>query len=129
MTGKEESHTHTHTPVHTQPPLGFGLDIPIFSKLYVFYKILYQYTKLFPKKDRYSLGQKIDNLTIDLFSLIIQAGISKQQIKIEALNKAVVQVDILKILLRLAKDINALETKKYLQLQQMVHEIGRMIGG
>lgn len=126
---KEESHTHTHTlPTSTQS-LGFGLDIPIFTKLYEFYKLLYQYLKLFPKKDRYSLGQKIDTLTLNLIELIIIAGTTAKEKKLPYLEKANVSVDLLKLLIRLAKDIGALENKKYITLQQELQEIGRMLGG
>lgn len=33
------------------------------------------------------------------------------------------------MLIRLAKDVQALDNKKYLQLEQALQEIGRMLGG
>lgn len=41
---------------------GLNLDIPIFTKTYEFYKIFYSYLATFPKKDRYTLGRKIQRL-------------------------------------------------------------------
>lgn len=105
------------------------MDIPIFAKLYEFYKLLYQYLRLFPKKDRYTLGQKIDNLTLGLFELTIAAGSANKLDKHPYLEKAVVSLDLLKILVRLAKDVQALDEKKYTILQQALQEIGRMLGG
>jgi len=35
----------------------------------------------------------------------------------------------LKILIRLAEDIKALPTKKYLYLEELLQEIGKMLGG
>jgi len=49
--------------------------------------------------------------------------------KLPVLEKAIVSADILKILLRLAKDNKAIDNKKYLQLESNLQEIGRMIGG
>lgn len=40
-----------------------------------------------------------------------------------------VKVDLLKVLLRLAKDTKALSSGSYLTLQDMLQEIGKMLGG
>lgn len=90
---------------------------------------MYGYLKLFPKKDRYTLGQKLDNLTLTIFELILMAGTSQRDKKLLYLEKAIASLDLLKILLRLAKDVQALDNKKYLQLEQYLQEMGRMLGG
>ena len=84
---------------------------------------------LFPKAKRYTLGQKIDNLTLEILELSIAAGISLREKKLPHLEKAIVSLDLLKILLRLAKDIQCLDNKKYIQLEESLQEIGRMLGG
>ncbi len=104
-------------------------NIPLFQKLYDFYKLLYQYLKLFPKKDQHSLGQKIDRLTLTIFELTITAGMNSQEKKLPFIEKSIVSLDMLRILIRLAKDIQALDNKKYIQLIQLLQEIGRMLGG
>lgn len=104
-------------------------DIPLFQKLYDFYKLLYQYLKLFPKKDQHSLGQKIDRLTLTIFELTITAGMNSQDKKLPFIEKSIVSLDMLRILIRLSKDVQALDNKKYLQLIQLLQEIGRMLGG
>ena len=57
------------------------------------------------------------------------AGNSQREKKLPLLEKAIVSLDLLKILIRLAKDIQALDNKKYIQLEQSLLEIGRMLGG
>lgn len=115
--------------IHKNRPRVFGFDIPIFTKLYEFYKLLYQYLKLFPKKDRYTLGQKLDTLTLTIFELVIMAGTTTQEKKLPLIEKSIVSLDLLKILIRLAKDIQVLDNKKYLELEQRLQEIGRILGG
>lgn len=46
-----------------------------------------------------------------------------------ALQQISTKLDLLKILLRLSKDSQALTDKKYLELQAILQEIGRMLGG
>jgi len=113
--------------IHTPPE--FGLDIPIFTKLYDFYKNLSQILVFFPKAKRYTLGQRLDNLTLEIFESSIGAGISPRDQKLLHLEKAIISLDLLKILLRLAKDIQCLNNKRYIQLQESLQEIGRMLGG
>lgn len=84
---------------------------------------------LFPKAKRYTLGQRLDNLTLEIFESVITAGISFQDKKLVHLEKAIVSLDLLKILIRLAKDTQCLDDKKYLQLEESLQEIGRMLGG
>ena len=91
--------------------------------------LLYQSLKLFPKKDRFTLGQKIDNLALTIFEQVFAAGTTTPDRKLPILEKSIVSLDLLKILIRLAKDIQALDNKKYLQLEQALQEIGRMLGG
>lgn len=54
---------------------------------------------------------------------------SEGQKKIPYLEKSIVYSDLLKILIRLAKDVQALDNKKYIELEQALQEIGRMLGG
>ena len=110
---------------HTQD--AFGLDIPIFTKLYEFYKNLNQAVATFPKTKRYTLGQKLDNITLEIFELLF--SIPSTDNKITTLQKISIKLDLLKILLRLAKDGQATSNKTYLELQSVLQEIGKMLGG
>ena len=111
------------------PPQPSSLEIPLFGKLYDFYKNLSQSIEKFPKTKRYGLGQKLDQIALGLIELIVRASYLQRERKLPVLEKSVVSADLLKILLRLAKDNKALDNKKYLQLESSLQEIGRMIGG
>jgi len=90
---------------------------------------LYQDLKSFPQKDRYILGQKIEVLTLEVLQTTILAGISTKEKKLPLLEKSIAEVDLVKIMLRLANDINILDSKKYLVLENCLQEIGKMLGG
>ncbi len=81
----------------------------------------------FPKTKRYTLGQKLDNVTLDILELLF--SVPSNQDKIEILQKISTKVDLIKVLLRLAKDSQALQNNKYLGLESILQEIGRMLGG
>lgn len=103
--------------------------MPILHRIYDLYKLFYQYLKSFPQKDRYSLGQKCENLILDILELIIAVIQTPKNNKINLLNEASVKLNILRIIIRLAKDVKALDFKKYIVLQEKINEIGKMLGG
>ena len=81
----------------------------------------------FPKTKRYTLGEKLDNTTLDILELLFSVPSTKN--KVEILQQISTKVDLLKVLLRLAKDSLAIQNNKYLELEAYLQEIGRMLGG
>ncbi len=122
MNTTKENHTHTHT----LP--GPGLDIPIFTKLYSFYKNLYSDLKYFPKDD-HLLRQKINQISLDIFELLFKIPMLEKGQKLDTLQTISSKLDLLKILLRLGQENKDLTTKSYLILQSNLQEIGKMTGG
>jgi len=110
-------------------PGRLSLDIPIFQKAYELYKLLYQYVAGFPKKDRYTLGQRVENSLLDFMESVILASQLSKTEKLPILQKASIKLDVLKVLIRLCKDLKVLDNKKYLILESQIQEIGRMLGG
>lgn len=104
-------------------------EIPILRKAYELYKAFYQYSINFPKKDKFGAAQKCENAILELIEKIIRASKSAKQNKVLILYDASVKLDVLKIFVRLLKDLKILDLKKYTILQQQVHEIGKMLGG
>ena len=112
---------------YAPPPADFTLDIPIFAKLYGFYKNLSQVITTFPKTKRYTLGQRLDNLTLDAFELLFSIPVADNKVK--TLSQISGKIDLIKVLLRLGKDTQAVKNNKYLELQATLQEIGKMLGG
>lgn len=104
-------------------------DIPIFKKTYELYKTLYEYLKIFPRQDRYSLGVKCEDVVLNMLESIILASQSLKSEKLPILQKASAKLNLLRVYIRLAKEIHALDNKKYLILQEDIDEVGRMLGG
>ena len=75
------------------------------------------------------MGRKIENLILDSLELIFSAATAETEEKRKLLKKASLNVDLLKILIRLCKEVKVLDDKKYLKLQEELQEIGKMTGG
>ncbi|MBI4992072.1 MAG: four helix bundle protein [Candidatus Harrisonbacteria bacterium] len=104
-------------------------DIPIFKKSYELYKTFYGYRLMVSKQDRYTLWQRCENTILDLLENILLASQLSKEAKLPALEKSSLKLNLLRILLRLSKETKAIDNKKYLYLEEIIDEIGRMLGG
>jgi len=98
-------------------------------KTYEFYKNFYANLSLFPKKDRYTLGLKCEAVLLELLEAIILASNLSKQEKLPVLRNASLKIDLLKVFFKLGKDLKIIENKKYIEFENSISEIGKMIGG
>ncbi|OHA63736.1 MAG: hypothetical protein A2843_02835 [Candidatus Wildermuthbacteria bacterium RIFCSPHIGHO2_01_FULL_48_27b] len=110
----------------TPPP---GRVLPVLQKLVAAYKLWHEYLPHFPKTSRYTLGEKIDSLFVEIVEYIVVASYLSKQDKLPYLKKATLKIDVLKFFLQVSWEIKALDTKKYITLSAHLDEIGRMLGG
>lgn len=104
-------------------------DLPILQKMYDLYKVFYQCSSNLPKKDRYGIGQRCENQILDLIEQTIKASKARRENKQAVLYQISLQLDTLKIFVRLMKDIRAIDLKKYTLFQGYINEIGKMLWG
>src|SRR3989344_2517343 len=102
-------------------------QLTIFEKTYQLILWLYPAVRKFPKAQRFVLGQQIENTSLDILRGIIRANASRAKLPI--LFEASVDLDILRILLRLAKDLKFLSIRQYAFAAEMVNEVGKLLGG
>ena len=109
------------------PPSQF--NISILHKIIELYKIFYQYLELFPKRQKFGVGQKCENIIIEILeSIIIALQIPKNN-KLPYLEKASIKLNVLKIFFRLTTEFKIIDNKKYVNLEIYCQEIGKMLGG
>jgi len=81
------------------------------------------------KTSRYTLGEKIDTLFLDVVELIYTASFLPKDEKLPHLQKAMAKTDLLKFFFQIGWEIKSLDTKKYIMFSEQLDEIGRMLGG
>jgi len=111
--------------------LGGGTtDVPIVQSFYQLYKSFHEQLTHFPKSERYTLGATVQSQLLVAFeSVVAAAGTARMEAKINHLEATSAKVDLLRLLIRLAKDCRCLSNQAYLELESNLHEIGRMLGG
>ena len=117
--------------MNATPPLTFLQPklIPVVLKLKEAYGAWQNFLPHFPKAHRFTLGSKIDEVFLHAIEYCFLASYSKHAEKLAYLDRCIARVDLLKLLIELALDTRALDTKKYERLARELYDIGRMLGG
>ena len=103
--------------------------LPVLQKIKSAYLLWFSYYQTLPKTQRYSLGQKIDTLFIEVIEAVSTASFLAKQDKLPFVRRAIQKLDTVKVLLLVLRETKALDTKKYAALSAPLEEIGRMLGG
>ena len=104
----------------TDPPV-------VLIKWYDFTKWLLDRVDGFPKNQRFIFGQRLTDHALDILELLVEAVYSRR--KSDLLATANRKIEMLRWLLRLAKERNLLSAKQYEFTCLGVTECGRMVGG
>ena len=104
-------------------------NTPIFHKFYGLYKLLNILHGTIPKSQRYTLWQRCENINLNLLELLLEANHKQANEKLKTLYKLSHQLDLLKMLIRLAKENKVIHSKKYVEIQTILQEGGKMLGG
>ena len=91
--------------------------------------ILWTYPMIskFPQKQRFVLGQQLQNSMLEILKDTIQANSERN--KIPLLKIVSVELDKFRYLFRLAKDLQFVSIRQYGFGADMINEIGKMLGG
>lgn len=104
-------------------------DIPIFKKTYDLYKMFHEYRKVVPKQDRFTIFERSEAAILEVLECIMQASGESKKEKLPTLERGSLKLNMLRVFVRLMKDIKTIDGKKYMNAEAAIDEIGRMLGG
>jgi len=104
-------------------------DMPIFKAAYSLYREFYSIRSSVSKQDRYTIYLRVENSMLEIIEGILLASQQSKIQKLPTLEKISINLNFLRVLIRLMKDVKAIDIKKYATLETSVDEIGRMLGG
>ncbi len=102
-------------------------DLKIFAKLYDLISYLHSEIAKFPKSEKPVLGRRIYDSLLQIMEYVISAN--EETDKKASLRKASIELEKLRIFIRLAYDFHLVSVKKYGIICKRIDEIGRMLGG
>ena len=104
-------------------------NVPLVHKVSEFYKQLCVYSLKIPKRARFGIYLKIENVCLEILHSILTASFQAKTEKLPTLNAARVQIEALKILVRITCELKIINQQQYLYLEKSIQEISKMTNG
>ena len=82
-----------------------------------------------PRKRRFTLGDKIENLSLKILENLLRAAYSSRAAKASYLQQANSHIAVLRHLWRLSYELKVISHKSYHYGSQLIVELGQQIGG
>lgn len=101
--------------------------LPVVQKAYDLSRWLLPLIEGFPRKFKFTLGDRLQTTALDLSLALVEA--SHAQAAERPLYRADRLLDQLRLLGRLSYDLRVLPLRRYEKLSENIEELGRMIGG
>jgi hypothetical protein len=84
---------------------------------------------ILPQSNRYTLGNRIDKLFIEVIESIATASFMQKEEKPPYVRFSIRKLDTLKVLLLVLWETKSIGDKKYIDLSVPLDEVGKMLGG
>jgi len=88
---------------------------------------IFQFTRDFNREYKYTVGESLKKETIELLTLIYRAN-SKYQ-KAEILQTAREQIEVIRLLIRLMKDMKQISLGKFVKINVVVENVSKQLTG
>lgn len=102
-------------------------ELAVYKTGYDFLLEIYNRTKNFPREYKFSLGEKMKEASLDLLIDVYKANKSKKSARITHIESARQNVEVLRLLLRISKDLQLLSTKGFTSLNIMIQDLSKQL--
>lgn len=90
---------------------------------------LFEKVNTFPKKQRFVLGQQIENSSLACMRIIIEANFSQgANVKEKKLRDLNIELEVLRSLVRMAVELNFMKVNSAQYITASIDEVGKMTG-
>ena len=88
---------------------------------------IFRFTKDFSKDYKYTVGESIKKETIELLTLIYRANVKRD--KNEVLQEARERIEVIRLFIRLMKDMQQISIKQFVQINESVENVSKQLTG
>ena len=102
-------------------------DLPVYKSTYDLLLGIFEFTKSFSKEYKYTVGESLKKETIDLLILIYR--VNTRQDKSTVLQEAKERIEVIRLLIRLMKDLHQISIKNFVAISTIVEEVSKQLTG
>ena len=107
--------------------MGLHNELPVYKACYDLLIEIFQFTKEFSKDYKYTVGESLKKETIELLTLIYQANSQKD--KRDVLQEARERIEVIRLFIRLMKDMKQINLKKFVSVNKVVENVSKQLAG
>ena len=102
-------------------------ELPVYKASYDLLLGIFGFTKNFSKEYKYTVGESLKKETIELIKLIYKAN--RIFNKLEPINEAREHTEVIRVLIRLMKDMRQISLKQFVSINEKVENVSRQLAG
>jgi hypothetical protein len=102
-------------------------DLPVYKATYDLLISIFLFTKDFKREYKYTVGESLKKETIEMLVLIYKAN--AQYDKKEVLQDAKEHIEVVRLLIRLMKDLHQISLEKFVKINQAVENVSKQLAG
>lgn len=102
-------------------------ELPVYKASYDLLLEIFNFTKNFAKEYKYTIGESLKKETVELITLIYRANSKKN--KFDVLQIARERVEVIRLFIRLMKDLKQISTKKFVRVNIKVESVSKQLTG
>jgi hypothetical protein len=107
--------------------MGYHENLPVFIRWTELLSYVMDTTEKFPKRVRFTISTRIDNMALGVLELIIETAYTKKRTHL--IQKTNLELEKMRVLFRICYQKRYLSGKKFKHIIHELYEIGKMLGG
>ncbi len=101
--------------------------LPVYRLGYELLLKIYKRTAVFSREFKYTIGERLKNETTDMLINIYKANKSKKETRTNNIASARQNVEVVRLLLRICKDLKVIGMKGFVALNMQVEELSKQL--
>ena len=102
-------------------------ELPVYKACYDLLIEIFQFTGEFSREYKFTVGENLKKETIDLLKLIFRANTRTD--KISVLQEARESIEIIRLMIRVMKDMKQISLKRFVAVNQKVENVSKQLAG
>jgi hypothetical protein len=107
--------------------MALSSELPVYKASYDLLLAIYQMVKHFAREYKYTLGENLKNQAVELLTLIYRAN--SRQDKVEIIQSAREHLEIIRLYVRLTKDLHQINTEKLVFINSNIENVSKQLSG
>jgi len=100
-------------------------QLPVYKSSYDLLVHIFKYSKHFTKEYKYTIGESLKKETVEMIANIYRANSRKE--KSELIQNARENVEVIRLYLRLIKDLQQINIRTFVSLNEMIESVSKQL--